>query len=282
LGSLLGRLIDFGRIQRVIAGGYLKALSVTASSYATGDSVTFFQDDGSHKPWQRVHRIGRSAQIGLSHVLASCSLPLVFPAVRIGHEHFGDGSMRQLAPISAALHLGAHRVLAISVGSHSIGERRAQDGAIRPSLAQIAGHMLDAIFIDTLDMDLERLQRVNQTLSGMRPNPPEAVSPALKTIATLTVRPSKRMDAIAASHARELPRAMRFLARRAGMLDPNGAGVLSYLLFESGYCRQLMGLGYTDARSRRREILDLLGYGSPIHENVVGRSFASIARRALT
>jgi NTE family protein len=282
LGSLLGRLIDFGRIQRIITAGHLKALSVTASSYATGDSVTFFQDDGSHKPWQRVHRIGRSAQIDLSHVLASCALPVVFPAVRIGREHFGDGSMHQLAPISAALHLGAQRVLAIGVGSHSIGERRAHDGAIRPSLAQIAGHMLDAIFIDTLDMDLERLQRVNQTLACVRPNLSGAVSPALKTIATLTIRPSKRMDAIAASHARELPRAMRFLARRAGMLDANGAGVLSYLLFERGYCRHLINLGYTDAMSRRTEILDLLGYASPIicAHGCMARSFASTARRA--
>jgi NTE family protein len=268
LGSLLDRMIDFARIQRVIEAGHLKALSVTASSYATGDSVTFFQGDGSHKPWERAHRIGRSAQIDLSHVLASCALPIVFPAVRIGHEHFGDGSMHQFAPISAALHLGARRVLAIGVGSHSIGERCAHDGAARPSLAQIAGHMLDAIFIDTLDMDLERLQRVNQTLACVRPIPTGEASPALKTIVTLIIRPSERMDAIAASHAQELPRAIRFLARRTGLLEPSGAGMLSYLLFERGYCRHLIDLGYTDAISRRAEILALLNCGSANDESV--------------
>jgi NTE family protein len=139
LGSLLCRMIDFRRIQRVIAAGHLNALSVTASSYATGDSVTFFQSDGSHKPWRRAHRVGRPADIGLSHVMAPCALPIVFPTVPIGREHFGDGSMHQLAPISAALHLGARRVLAIGVGSASLGERTARDSDVWPSLAQIAG-----------------------------------------------------------------------------------------------------------------------------------------------
>ena len=261
LGSLLCRMIDFRRIQRVIAAGHLNALSVTASSYATGDSVTFFQGDGSHNPWRRAHRIGRSAEIGLSHVMASCALPIMFPAVRIGREHFGDGSMHQLAPISAALHLGARRVLAIGVGSASLGERSVRESSVWPSLAQIAGHMLDAIFIDTLDMDLERLQRVNQTLARVRENTEWRSGPELKTIDTCIIRPTERMDMIAASHAQELPRSMRFLARRFGAMDPNGASVLSYLLFESGYCRRLIDLGYSDAMSRRVEILDFLDYG---------------------
>jgi NTE family protein len=266
LGSLLCRMIDFRRIQRVIAAGHLNALSVTASSYATGDSVTFFQGNDSHKPWRRAHRVGQSADIGLSHVLASCALPILFPAVRIGREHFGDGSMHQLAPISAALHLGARRVLAIGVGSTSLGERGARDSSVWPSLAQIAGHMLDAIFIDTLDMDLERLQRVNQTLASVRENTGWRSNPELKTIDTFIIRPTERMDMIAASHAQELPRAMRFLARRIGVMDPNGAGVLSYLLFESSYCRHLIDLGFSDAMSRRAELLDFLDYGHTAEE----------------
>jgi len=264
LSSLLGRLIDFRRISRVIAAGHLNALSVTASSYVSGDSVTFYQGDGSQRPWRRAHRVGRPADIALPHVLASCALPLVFPTVPIGREHFGDGSMHQLAPISAALHLGARRVLVIAVGSTTPGERVVDDIRVSPSLAQIAGHMLDAIFIDTLDMDLERLQRVNQTLASVREDTGWRSSPELKAIDTLVIRPSERMDAIAASHAGELPRAMRFLARQFGVLDPNGAGVLSYLLFERGYCRQLIDLGFSDGMSRRAEILDFLGYGDAV------------------
>src|SRR3984885_3049682 len=220
LNNLLGRMIDFSRIQRVIAAGHLNALSVTTSSYVSGDSVTFFQGDGSQRPWRRAHRVGRPATIGLSHILASCALPVVFPAVRVGSEHFGDGSMHQLAPISAALHLGARRVLVIGVGSTSPGERAASDSGIPPTLAQIAGHMLDAIFIDTLDMDLERLQRVNQTLASVREDTGWRTNPELKAIDTLVIRPTGRMDVIAASHAHELPRAVRFIARRIEALDP--------------------------------------------------------------
>lgn len=178
------------------------------------------------------------------------------PTVRIGGEHFGDGSMHQLAPVSAALHLGARRVLVIGVGSASPGERAVSDSGVWPSPAQIAGHMLDAIFIDTLDMDLERLQRVNQTLAHVRQDSGWFSTPELKVIETLVIRPTERMDAIAASHAQELPRAMRFIARRIGVLDPNGAGVLSYLLFERGYCRDLMNLGFSDGMARRVEILN--------------------------
>jgi NTE family protein len=260
LSDLLGRMIDFGRIQQVIAAGHLNALSVTTSSYVSGDSVTFYQGDGSQRPWRRAHRVGYAADIGLLHVLASCALPLVFPTVRIGGEHFGDGSMHQLAPVSAALHLGARRVLVIGVGSASPGERAVSDSGVWPSPAQIAGHMLDAIFIDTLDMDLERLQRVNQTLAHVRQDSGWFSTPELKVIETLVIRPTERMDAIAASHAQELPRAMRFIARRIGVLDPNGAGVLSYLLFERGYCRDLMNLGFSDGMARRVEILNFLGY----------------------
>jgi NTE family protein len=264
LNSLLDRTIDFRRIPRVIAAGHLNALSVSASSYVSGDSVTFYQGNGSQLPWRRAHRVGRPADIALSHVLASCALPIVFPAVPIGSEYFGDGSMHQLAPVSAALHLGARRVLVIAVGSTSPGERVVDDIRVSPSLAQIAGHMLDAIFIDTLDMDLERLQRVNQTLASVREDTGWRSSPGLKAIDTLVIRPSERIDAIAASYARELPRAIRFLARRLGVLDPNGAGVLSYLLFERGYCRHLIDLGFADGMTRREEILDFLGYGDAV------------------
>jgi NTE family protein len=170
--------------------------------------------------------------------------------------------MHQLAPISAALHLGADRVLVIGVGSASHGDRGAPDARVWPSLAQIAGHMLDAIFIDTLDMDLERLQRVNQTISQIPADRRANDAPALRTIETLVIRPSRWMDLIAAAYARELPRTMRFLMRRVGVLEPNGARVLSYLLFEGSYCRRLMHLGFTDAISQRENILRFLGYDS--------------------
>jgi NTE family protein len=155
-------------------------------------------------------------------------------------------------------------VLVIGVGSTSTGERAASDSGAWPSVAQIAGHMLDAIFTDTLDTDLERLQRVNQTLACVREDTGWRSNPELKAIDTLVIRPTEQMDSIAASHARELPQAMRFVARRIGVLDPKGASMLSYLLFESGYCRHLINLGYSDGMGRRCEILDFLGYGHSV------------------
>ena len=260
LEAFLKRTIDFGRIRHTISAGHLSALSVTASSYKSGDSISFFQGDGSQEPWRRARRVGRSADIGLAHVLASCALPMAFPVVRIDGEHFGDGSMHQLAPMSAALHLGADRVLVIAVGSASHGQRGAPDMNVWPSLAQIAGHMLDAIFVDTLDMDLERLQRVNQTIARIPLEHRTRDALALRTVETLVIRPSRQVDEIAAAHASELPRAIRFLMRRVGALEPNGARVLSYLLFEGSYCRRLMKLGFVDAITQRSDILGFLGY----------------------
>ena len=266
LVELLRRTIDFSRIRQTIAAGHLQALCLTASSYTSGDTISFFQGDDSHAPWRRARRIGRPTQIGLAHVMASCALPFAFPVVRIDREHFGDGSMHQLAPISPALHLGARRVLVIGVGSALPRERTAPSLAEWPSLAQIAGHMLNTIFIDTLDMDLERLQRVNRTIACIL-DEARRQQEGLRVIQTFVIRPSRPIDEIAAAHADELPRAMRLLMRRAGVFGPGGARVLSYLLFERGYCRDLMRLGFSDAIVQRPRILEFLGHGS-----VPGRS----------
>jgi len=150
-------------------------------------------------------------------------------------------------------------VLVIGVGSASRGERAAREPALWPSLAQIAGHMLDSIFIDTLDTDLERLQRVNQTLTNIPEEVRSRPGAALRTVETLVIRPSEPVDEVAIAHADELPRTMRRLMRRIGVLDPNGARVLSYLLFERGYCRHLMHMGFSDGMAQRARILDFLG-----------------------
>ena len=257
LAELLGRTIDFTQIRHAIAAGHVRALCITASSYASGHSISFFQGGSSHEPWRRARRVGRRTEIRLAHVLASCALPFAFPVVQIENEYFGDGSMHQLAPISPALHLGAERVLVIGVGSESPEDQEPRDPIARPSLAQLAGHMLDAIFIDTLDMDLERLERVNHTLASIHQDVGDT---GLRTIETLVIRPSEPIARIAAAHADELPRMMRLLMRRAGALEPNGARVLSYLMFERGYCRHLMRLGFADAIGQRERILRFLGH----------------------
>jgi NTE family protein len=258
LHSLLAGLIDFSGIRRSIEAGHLGALCITAASYTSGDSVSFFEGEDVLEPWRRARRIGRRARIGLDHVLASCALPFAFQAVRVGNEHFGDGSMHQLAPMSAALHLGADRVFVIGVGSPAPHSRLVPEPCQWPSLAQIAGHILDAIFIDTLDADLERLQRVNRTIELIPHDAHSDRSVPLRSVQTLVVRPSQPLDDLAAPYVAELPRTVRFMLRRAGVLQPNGGRILSYLLFAPGYCRRLVRLGYADAAARRDEILTFL------------------------
>jgi NTE family protein len=173
--------------------------------------------------------------------------------------------------------------LVIAVGSASHGQRGSRDVNVWPSLAQIAGHMLDAIFIDTLDMDLERLQRVNQTIARIPVEQRTHDALALRTVETLVIRPSRQVDEIAAAHASELPRAMRFLMRRVGALEPNGARVLSYLLFEGSYCRRLMKLGFVDAIAQRSDILGFLGYtGRSGRKGARGSAITSPDARSLT
>jgi NTE family protein len=259
LKIFLGRMINFGNIHHMIAGGHLSALGVTASSCLSGGAVTFFEDDGAQRAWGHAHRAGRQTKIGLEHVLASCSLPIAFPAVRIGQEDFSDGAKHRLALIGAAVYLGAKRVLVIGVGSGSRAERRIEGKDKSPSLGQIVGHLLDSIFVDSLDMDLERLNRVGETLTYIPENWEDRHVSKLRAVDALVIRPNQRLDLIASAHVRELPRTVRFLFKRLGALEPNGARVLSYLLFERGYCRRLMQVGFADAMEQREQILQFLG-----------------------
>jgi NTE family protein len=262
LKNLLSRRVNFSNIHHMIVSGHLSALGVTASSHLSGGAVTFFQDNGMQRVWRHARRAGRRTTIGLEHVLASCSLPIAFPVVRIGQEHFGDGSKHRSALISAARHLGAERALVIGVGSASRAERRVEGQDLSPSIAQIVGHMIDSIFVDSLDMDLERLNRGAGTLTYIHETPERRHVSEVGSVDALVIRPSQRLDSIASAHARELPRTVRFLFKRLGALEPNGARVLSYLLFERGYCRHLMQAGFADAMEQRAEILRFLGHAT--------------------
>ena len=167
LVSFLEETLPCEKIQESINAGVLYALSITASGYGSGHSVTFYQGAKGIRPWKRARRLGIPTRIEVKHLLASAALPFIFPAVRINREYFGDGSMRQIAPISSALHLGASRVLVIGVGQGTPESPKRSRIGDYPSLAQIAGHALNSIFLDSLEVDLERLQRINRTMSMM-------------------------------------------------------------------------------------------------------------------
>jgi NTE family protein len=258
LAVLLGRQLEFPAIQRAIDAGHLAAFSVTCSGYTSGQSVTFFQGVSSLQPWQRARRIGIPMPITLDHLLASSALPFIFPPVHINREYFGDGSMRQIAPVSPALHLGADRLLVVGVGRQQQPERVRSE--THPSLAQIAGHALNSIFLDSLEVDLERLQRINRTIEMIPPETLERSNYPLHEVEFRVITPSEELERIAVTHAGELPLTIRTLLHMVGAMRRSGANLLSYLLFERSYCRALIRLGYQDTLARKDELTAFLGY----------------------
>ena len=259
LKRLLESSLDFERIDHVIAQRALHSVSITCSGYSSGQSVSFFQGRADLDPWKRTQRFGAHVKLSVEHLLASAAIPFIFPSVRLHREWFGDGSMRQLAPISPAIHLGAHRILVIGAGRVKDENERPQDDRY-PSLAQIAGHALSSIFLDSLAVDLERMIRINRTLSLIPEAERNQRGVTLRPIEVLQIFPSQRLDHLAARHARSLPWPVRAMLRGIGAMKKNGGALTSYLLFEPPYTQALMDLGYEDTMARRDEVSAFLGF----------------------
>ncbi len=261
LRELLERYVPCEKIRESIEAGALQALSVTASGYTSGKSVSFYQGLASLKPWQRARRIGRRAAITIDHLLASSAIPFILSAVRIGDEYFGDGSMGQVAPISPALHLGADRVLVIGVRKPASPAIPHAEQVSYPALAEVAGHVLNSIFLENLDADLERLQRINRTISFIASRQLEKSKVSLRNVDVLVISPSEDLGEIAERYASYLPRPMRFLLRGVGVKNHSGTSLVSYVLFEKAYCRRLISLGYADTMQRQDEVMEFIGAG---------------------
>lgn len=263
LRGLLTEHLDLQGIGHAIEQHCLRAVAVTAFGYESGQAVTFYQGRGAIDPWLRHRRIGLPTRLTVEHLLASSAIPLLFAPVKLGHEYYGDGAVRQSAPISTALHLGANRILVVGVSgnprgpSANVPAQRIYSGQ-PPSLAQIGGHLLNSTFIDSLEDDLELLQRLNH-LSHLVPEQAQPRRLGLAPVEVLVVAPSQPLDEIAARHRRELPAALRLFLRGPGATKTSGAGVLSYLLFEAGYCSELIELGRRDALAKRDELCGFLG-----------------------
>jgi NTE family protein len=257
LRELLEKNLPMERIQGHLDSGALYAVCVTASGYTSGQSVSFFQGGTGLEGWERNQRIGAAVTLKADYLLASAALPFIFPAVKVHREYFGDGSMRQIAPVSPALHLGADRVLIVGTGRQNAEQARARSN-VYPSLAQIAGHALNSIFLDSLMVDIERLERINRTLSLI---PPEAMKDSsLRPVKVLFITPSQPLERIAARFLHELPRTVRFILRPTGALNRSGSNLASYLLFEESFCRALVDLGYQDTARREAEVREFFDF----------------------
>ncbi len=256
LRELLRNVVPFQRLQDLINEQLLHALCVTCSDYSDGGSYSFYQGHASIKEWHRHRRLGLRDKIHLSHLMASSAIPMLFPAVSLNHQYFGDGSIGFLSPISPAIHLGADKIIIVGLDpepespSYICYEKNKH-----PTITDIAGHVLESVFIDSLDSDLERLQRINNTLENIREDLLAQVEIPLKKIETLVISPSKDLRSFADEYSRELPRSTKFFFKRLGINHDNGSNILSYLLFEKDYCKRLIQLGYEDALNKQLEIL---------------------------
>ncbi len=259
LRALLSRNVRFPRIQDAIDCGWLDAITVTAAGYSTAQSHSFFQSTDEHKNWSRTRRTGVRGELSLDHLMASIAVPMIFPPVRIGGEYFGDGAMRQATPLSPAIHLGADRILVIGV-RNEMADKAPSLGEIvdYPSFAQIAGYTLDALFMDGLYSDLERMTRINQLIDAVPEHQRTGVLKEMRPIDTMVIVPSEDLRVIAHRHQEELPRALRALLRGIGGKNARENRLLSFLLFEKAFTHELMDLGYRDAMNVKDELLSFV------------------------
>jgi NTE family protein len=245
LWDLLRTHLHFDGIPRSLYKTHLHAIGISATCYGDADSVTFFAAEPGAEPWKRVYRKGVRATLTLDHLMASLAIPFLFRPVLLNDAYYGDGAMRQTSPLSPAILLGAKRLLIIGVNDPVPTGAPPLRPPIEPTFSQMFGFMLDSLFMDTMNASLERVNRYNESAD-------------MKPIDTLVIMPSRDVNEVARRHVDELPRALRTLLRALGAHNSPNSLLLSYLLFERGFTREMIEMGYEDAKARSAEIRDFL------------------------
>jgi NTE family protein len=247
LRHTLERHVNLAHIRHSLAKGYLQAVAISASSYSSARSITFYDTTAPVPEWTRAWRRGVKTDLGLDHLMASAAVPLVFPPVHIEGEWFGDGAMRHTAPLSPALRLGAERIVVIGLRDPSSSAGVAVAPAHRlppaPSFGHLLGYMLDTLFMDGSQADLERLERLNEAVDR---DPKGCTAAGLRHVDARLVQPTASLSSLTEGHLEEMPGALRILLRTLGARNQGGQKLLSFLLFEPGYTNALIDLGYAD------------------------------------
>jgi NTE family protein len=253
LRNLLQRETDFTHVQRNIDRGHLHGLSLSTTNYTTGTSVIFYQGHESIQDWSRSDRFSVRCQLNIDHLMASSAIPFFFPPVKIREGFFGDGCIRQTTPLSPAIHLGSDKIIAIGVRFPQPKDKIKEMAflpAPNPTLGQIVGVMLNAIFLDSLEGDVERLLKINRLSGGQRTDQ--------KQIPILMLRPSKDLGKLAKYTPDKLPPFLRYLFKGMGVSDNEGSDLMSYLAFDESYTGPLIELGYEDTYKQKEEVLKFM------------------------
>lgn len=271
LRELLQRELDCSQIERHVATGRLRGIAVSATNYLTGSTITFFDAAPETKPWVRHGRLAVRGHITAEHVLASAAIPVFFPPVAIDGKLYGDGGIRMTTPVSPAIHLGAEKIVAVGIRYRRSSEQtlamNREIEARSVSVAQISGVLLNAVFLDSLDNDVERLERINRTLGFISPEQRKRHPDLLRRIPALVLRPSKDLGRLAADQYDKFPVALRHMLRGIGATGDSGWDLLSYVAFQPGYVNQLIDLGYEDTMERRGEIEEF--FAAPVEDPVL-------------
>jgi NTE family protein len=258
LYQLLMKHVDMSRLEEMINTEQLHALCIAALGYSSGHNISFIQGHSSIEGWKSARRSGVKTTLTHNHIMASAALPAIFPSVRINREYFGDGALRQTAPLSSALNLGANKLFVIGVSGNSSQPYEREKITHSPSIAQVLSQLLNSAFIDSMEEDVDMVRRFNSFSKALTKAKQQELK--VNTVDVLVIEPTVKFDELAGQYIENLPGSMRGLLKIIGA-NPDGGGssLASYILFEREYCRALIKGGYQDAMDQSEKIREFIG-----------------------